>query len=141
MKKLMITPLLALNLLASSGANTDNKEALIAEYKEMFSKISKKRVGVDDAIVDRLKAPFLEVEKKEVKKIAIKDSKSNYTQPFSLQAIFGSRAKISGAWYKVGDRVNGMKLITVRDRYVWLKNAKFRKKLTIGNKNEKISIK
>jgi len=140
MKKLAIIPVLALNMLASSSIDQNSKEALIKEYKEMFSKISQKRTGIDEAKIDNLKSPFLEV-KRSIVKIEKKPTKDGYTQPFALQAIFGSKAKISGSWYKLGDKVNGMKLISVNGNHVWLKNDKFRKKLIMGSKNEKISIK
>ncbi len=142
MKKLVIIPILALNLLAKTGENRDDKEALIAEYKDMFSRISQKRVGVDESLIDRLDSPFLKVEKKEVVKIEDSSSdKKGFVEPFALQAIFGNRAKISGKWYKLNDNVNGMKVVSINGTHVWLKNSEFRKKLTIGSKNEKISIK
>jgi len=139
MKKLVIIPILALNMLANSGSNSD-KEALIKEYKEMFNKISQRRIGVDEVKIDNLNAPFLR-EKRRVVNIEKNVTKKGYVQPFSLQAIFGHKVKISGSWYKLGDRVNGMKLVSIKGNHVWLKNEKFRKKLTMGSKNEKISIK
>ena len=139
MKKLAIIPVLALNMLANSSIQQGNKEALIQEYKEMFQKISKRRIGIDETKIDNLKSPFLEV-KREVK-VDKKMRKEGYVQPFALQAIFGSKVKISGSWYKLGDEVNGMKLISVNGNHVWLKNENFRKKLVMGSKNEKISIK
>ena len=134
----MMIPVLALNVLANAGTMQTDKEALIAEYRDMFQKISQKRIGIDERKIDKLKAPFLTEEKKvEVKK----EKTAKHSEPFSLQAIFGKRAKISGHWYKVHDEVNGMKVVLVGDGFVWLKNSQFRKKLKMGNKNEKISIK
>ena len=140
MKKLVIIPILALNMLANSSIDQNSKEALIKEYKEMFSKISRKRTGVDEVKIDNLNSPFLQV-KKSVVNVERNVTKSGYVQPFSLQAIFGHKVKISGSWYKLGDKVNGMKLISIKGNHVWLKNEKFRKKLIMGSKNEKISIK
>lgn len=139
MKKLIIIPVLALNMLAN-GTHIQDKEALIAEYKKMFQKISQKRIGIEESKIDRLKAPFVEV-KKEIKKIDPKSGKSTYEEPFDLQAVFGNKVKMNGHWYKLGDSVNGMKIISVNDNFVWLRNKKFRKKIFIGSKNEKISIK
>ena len=50
-------------------------------------------------------------------------------QGFDLQAILNQSAKISGKWYKLNGEIHGMKIISVRDNYVWLKNDEFRKKL------------
>ncbi len=140
MKKLMIIPVLALNLIANSGEKKIDKEALIAEYKDMFKKISQKRIGIDDAKIDNLDSPFIKVKKEEIAKVETNSSKSGFTSPFDLQAIFGNRAKISGQWYKLDDKVNGLKLISIRGNHVWLKNDEYRKKLILGSKNEKISI-
>jgi len=139
MKKLMIFPMLALSLLA----NTDNsdKEALIAEYKDMFQKISKKRIGIDESKIDNLNSPFIKVKKEEIAKVETNSSKSGFVSPFELQAIFGKKVKISGSWYKLHDEVNGLKIVSIRGNSVWLKNSEYRKKLTMGSKNEKISIK
>lgn len=139
MKKIgIMIPVLAFNVLAHAGAVQTDKEALIAEYRDMFQKISQKRIGIDESKIDQLKAPFLTEEKKiEVKKT----KETKHSEPFELQAIFGKRAKISGHWYKVHDEVNGMKVVLIGDGFVWLKNDQYRKKLTMGNRNEKISIK
>jgi len=141
MKKLMIIPMLALGLMANSNKNGVDKEALIAEYKEMFQNISKKRIGVDESKVDNLSSPFIKVKKEEIAKVETNSSKSGFVSPFELQAIFGKRVKISGNWYKLHDDVNGLKIVSVRGNSVWLKNSEYRKKLTMGSKNEKISIK
>ncbi len=134
----IIIPVLVLNVLANAGTAQADKEALIAEYKDMFQKISQKRIGIDESKIDKLAKPFL-TEKKVVEVKQKKESK--HSEPFELQAIFGKRAKISGNWYKVHDEVNGMKVVIVGDGFVWLKNDQYRKKLTMGNRNEKISIK
>ena len=134
----MMIPVLALNVLANAGTVQTDKEALIAEYKDMFQKISQKRIGIDEVKIDKLNAPFLT----EQKKVEVKQTKTTkHSEPFDLQAIFGKRAKISGHWYKVHDEVNGMKVVLVGDGFVWLKNDQYRKKLKMGNRNEKISIK
>ncbi len=134
MKKYLVLPIMATALFAN------NSDSLIAEYKNMFAKIGEKRVGVDERNIDALKAPFVTVKKKEVTK---KNGKKvvKIDEGFVLQAILNKSAKISGKWYKMHADVHGMKIISVRDNYVWLKNDEFRKKLTLGVKNEKISIK
>jgi len=137
MKKYLVLPIMVTALFAN------NSDSLIAEYKNMFDKIGEKRLGVDESKIDALKAPFVTVKKKEV---AVKNGKNGkkvekIDQGFVLQAILNKSAKISGKWYKLHEKVHGMKIISVRGNYVWLKNDEFRKKLTLGVKNEKISIK
>ena len=134
MKKYLVLPIMVTALFAN------NSDSLIAEYKNMFDKIGEKRLGVDESKIDALKAPFVTVKKKEV---AVKNGKKveKIDQGFVLQAILNKSAKISGKWYKLHGEVHGMKIISVRRNYVWLKNDEFRKKLTLGVKNEKISIK
>jgi hypothetical protein len=135
MKKIVILPILTVVLSANANSHL---ETLVAEYKNMFQKIGEKREGVDERQIDALKAPFVTVEKK----VASENPKEERVENrFILEAIVNRSAKISGKWYKVEDEVHGMKIISVRDNYVWLKNDEFRKKLTLGIKNEKISIK
>ncbi len=136
MKKLWIIPILGVTLYANSE---NRSESLIAEYKNMFNKIGEKRIGVEDREIDALKAPFVQVEKKKTASKGAVEQKSE--PPFVLQAILNNSAKISGKWYPLHGEVNGMKIVSVRNNYVWLKNDEYRKKLTLGIKNEKISIK
>jgi len=137
MKKLLILPILTTAVFASVDSHLEN---IVSEYKNMFEKIGEKRIGVDNQKIDSLKAPFAVVKKKEVP--AKKgEAVEKIDQGFELQAILNKSAKISGKWYALHAEVNGMKIIAVRDSYVWLKNDEFRKKLTLGIKNEKISIK
>jgi len=137
MKKLVLISILTTAIFA----NTENENiSLVAEYKAMFEKIGQKRIGVDERDIDDLKAPFATVAPK-VKVVEGEVIKPSVTNNFSLEAIINKRAKISGKWYKLRSEVHGMKIVSVGYNYVWLKNDEFRKKLTLGNKNEKISIK
>lgn len=137
MKKYIILPMLTTAIFVSANANSDT---LVAEYKNMFEKIGEKRIGVDESDIDALKAPFVAAPKKKVALKGVKKEEKT-DKGFVLQAILNKSAKISGKWYKLHGEVHGMKIISVRDNYVWLKNNEFRKKLTMGSKNEKISIK
>ena len=135
MRKYLILAIGTTTLLANS-----HHEDLVAQYKTMFEKIGEKRLGVEESNIDALRAPFVTVEKK--KKVASEGPKAKpINQGFVLQAILNKSAKISGKWYRLHGEVKGMKIISVRDNYVWLKNDEFRKKLILGSKNEKISIK
>jgi len=136
MKNQMKIAIVTAAVLVHANANTDH---LISEYKNMFEKIGEKRIGVDERSIDALKSPFMTAVKK---KVAVEGTKEEpIDQGFVLQAILNKSAKISGKWYKLHGEVQGMKIISVRDNYVWLKNDEFRKKLILGSKNEKISIK
>ena len=135
-KLLLIAPLVSASLLANGNHAKPEKLALVQEYKEMFAKIKEKRVGISERKIDALKNPFIELEKK----VEAKTEENRESSLFELQAIFGKKAKISGKWYKLGDKVNGMEVVAIKGNYVWLKNSKFRKKIIMGSKNEKISI-
>ena len=138
MKKLLILPILTTAIYASA---TSRSESLIAEYKNMFQKIGEKREGVDASKIDALKAPFVKVAKNKVIRKDGKVVEKHIDEGFKLQAIFNQSAKISGKWYALNGEVNGMKLVSVKENQVWLKNEDYSKKLTMGSKNEKISIK
>ncbi len=137
MKKLVLLPVMAGTLFAS---NASHREALVSEFKNMFERIGEKRIGVDEEKINSLHAPFVTVAKKSNPKPTQGTTKKSEPS-FVLQAILDKSAKISGKWYQLHGKVNGMKIISIRDNYVWLKNDEFRKKLTLGSKNEKISIK
>jgi len=125
-----------------SGGGEDDKLALIKEYKEMFDRISRERKGVDDQEIDRLAEPFVKPKKVAKKAEPTKKGEAKPKPPtYQLQAIFNKRAKISGVWYKVGDEIHGMKLVSIKGNVVWLKNSSFRKRLTLRKENAKISIK
>jgi len=136
MKKYIILPILTSAVFANS-----HSEDLVASYKSMFQKIGEKRLGVDESKIDALKAPFVKVAKKRVDAVTGKAKVEKIDEGFNLQAILNQSAKISGKWYQLNAEVKGMKLISVKDNCVWLKNDEYRKKITLGRKNEKISIK
>jgi hypothetical protein len=133
-KKLIILPFVAIYLNAD-----DNRLAMVVEYKNMFSKIGEKRIGVDPRKIDSVKSPFEKVEKKQPK---IVDGKVVIPKPeFVLQAIVNKRAKISGKWYRVNDPIGDLKVVSIKNSVVWLKNSEFKKRLIMRKENAKISIK
>jgi hypothetical protein len=135
MKKLILASLCSVWVYASN-------EALISEYKKMFSRIGEKRVGADERSIEALQPVFVPI-KKEIKKIESKTVNGvvKAVEPFILQAIFNEKAKIAGTWYEVGESIDGMKIVSIHNNAVWLKNSKSKKKLTIRKKNANISIK
>ena len=136
MKRLIIVPLLASYMFASSDTR---QAALINEYKNMFEKIGEKRIGVDERDIDALKSPFVKVKKKNISSDA--PIEKGGEQSFVLQALLNKSAKINGKWYRLHEKVHGMKIVSIRSSHVWLRNEEFRKKLILGTKNENISIK
>jgi len=137
MKKLIILPLLVMGLQAEG-----DRLAMVSKYKTMFSKIGQKREGVDPRKIDSVKAPFVQIKKEQKKKVV--DGKTVEVKPvqqYILQAMVGRKVKISGQWYKLGDRVGDLKIAYAKSGVVWLKNSKFKKRLTMRKENAKISIK
>ena len=134
MKKLIILPLLAIYLEAN-----DSRLAMVSEYKSMFSKIGEKRVGVDHRTIDSVKTPFVQVKKDKPKIV-----NGEVVQPastFVLQAMVNRRAKINGKWYGISDDIGDLKVVSIKNGVVWLKNSEFKKRLTMRKENAKISIK
>ncbi len=146
MKRIMMMTLCAGGVLWAGEVQTppaDKQLALVKEYKEMFDKISRQRVGVPEREIESLAEPFVPPKKRSKKVETPKKGAGAkvVTPSYALQAIMNDRAKISGRWYHVGDDVHGMKLISIKDGVVWLKNSSFRKRLTLRKENAKISIK
>jgi hypothetical protein len=139
MKKLMILPVLTITLFAQNSKVDGDKLALISEYKNMFSKIKERRIGVEEKSIDDLKVEFIKSKSKKKDSKEVAEKKEEVA--FNLQAILNRKAKINGKWYGLNDELSGMKVVAIKGNYVWLKNRKFRKKLILGSKNEKISIK
>lgn len=134
MKKLIILPLLAIYLEAD-----DSRLAMVAEYKSMFSKIGERRVGVDHRMIDAVKTPFVIVKKEQPK--IVNGEVVEPSSEFVLQAMINKKAKINGTWYGVNDDVGDLKVVSIKNGVVWLKNSEFKKRLTMRKENAKISIK
>lgn len=134
MKKLIILPFLAIYLEAN-----DSRVAMVAEYKSMFSKIGERRIGVDPRIIDAVKTPFVMVKKEQPEIVNGEVVKAS--SEFILQAMINKKAKINGKWYGVNDDIGDLKVVSVKNGVVWLKNSEFKKRLTMRKENAKISIK
>lgn len=134
MKKLIILPFLAIYLEAN-----DSRVAMVAEYKSMFSKIGERRIGVDPRIIDAVKTPFVMVKKEQPK--IVNGEVVEASSEFILQAMINKKAKINGKWYGVNDDIGDLKVVSVKNGVVWLKNSEFKKRLTMRKENAKISIK
>jgi len=50
-----------------------------------------------------------------------------------IYAIFQNRVNINGKWFKVGDTINGYKIVKITNNYVYLKRNNKTLKLSITN--------
>lgn len=146
MKKLISVYLAAgvVSVCASEVQTSANmRMALIQDYKMMFDRIGQKRIGADETAIESVRPPFIRLSKEEQKKIIVKKdgTKVAVKTEYELQAIMNNRAKISGIWYKLGDKVEDFTLASIQNDGVFLQNNEYKKRLTLRKKNEKISIK
>lgn len=95
----------------------------------------------DPFIYNRKKTPKAKVTVKKEKKIVKKTSiKPKEITPLTLQALLNNRAKISGKWYKKGDRIRGLKLLHFSQNSVTLKSASKEDRLILKKKTNKIRL-
>jgi len=131
------------SLLYAKGSN--EHVALIKDYKMMFDRIGEKRIGAPEREIESVKPPFIRLTKEEVKQVVVKKdgTKVAVKKGYELQAIMNDRVKISGKWYKLGDKIDDFILATIKNNAVFLQSQtdEFKKRLTLREKNEKISIK
>ncbi len=131
------------SLLYAKGSN--EHVALIKDYKMMFDRIGEKRIGAPEREIESVKPPFIRLTKEEVKQVVVKKdgTKVAVKKGYELQAIMNDRVKISGKWYKLGDKIDDFILATIKNNAVFLQSRtdEFKKRLTLREKNEKISIK
>ena len=148
MKKIWLIPLagtVCTLLSASDVAREPNRMALIKDYQMMFQRIGEPRIGAEMTKIESVRPPFIRLEpKKKAKAVVKKDGAKVAVKAKTgliLQAIMNNRAKISGKWYKVGDKVDEYTLATVYSGGVFLQNNDLQKRLTLRKKNENITIK
>ncbi len=147
MKKLWIVTLASslAALYAGDVQSGGERIALIKDYKMMFERIGQQRIGVDTHKIESVHSPFVRLKKEETKKMVVKKDGTKIAvkakAQFALQAIVNKRAKISGKWYSVGDKVDEFTLASIQSNGIFLENNEFKKRLTLRKKNEKITIK
>ena len=114
----------------------------IDEYNKIFQKIAEKRSGITSSLLDSMKNPFIEIEKKDYNLTSYEEL---VTSTYSLEAIINKKAKINGNWYKQNDMVDSYKLSHIDYNSVILKNENETKELmirtTIDERKIKISTK
>jgi hypothetical protein len=130
--------ILILIIVSASFANQGLQSKLIDKYRELFTKIEKKRVGIDHNDIIKTNSPFV-ISGGESKSVVKKVNGLN--QLLNLEAILGSSAKISGRWYKVNQKVGDKKIISIGKNVVTFKSGRIVEKLVLGGRNANISIK
>ncbi len=132
--KLLIIILLGGTILAKSP---------YPDIDQLIEKVKQKRVGLDPQKIKKLKNPFVNEKKliKIIKKKIEKEIKKKKRKIFRLQAIFNDRAKINGRWYKLGSKIEGFKIVAIRENYVILQRGNKTLKLFLHKKRKSGLIK
>lgn len=106
----------------------------IKEYDKLFSQIGKKRIGISNSQIDRVKNPFIMT----YSKVVVKDGNGTVTikkPTYTLTAILNNKAKLNGQWYKLHSEIGDFKLVSIRSNSVIIKNEHSKKELFIRKSN------
>ncbi|HIP44653.1 MAG TPA: hypothetical protein EYG93_04875 [Sulfurospirillum arcachonense] len=106
----------------------------IKEYDKLFSQIGKKRIGISNSQIDRVKNPFIMT----YSKVVAKDGNGTVTikkPTYTLTAILNNKAKLNGQWYKLHSEIGDFKLVSIRSNSVIIKNEHSKKELFIRKSN------
>jgi hypothetical protein len=134
----IITLILPLLLLFSSVMAKENKNKM-SEYDKLFLQISKKRIGISNSKIDKVKNPFLMTYKKVVAKDGNSTKKLKELK-YILTITFNKKAKINGKWYKLNSKLGNFKLTNISSNSVIIQNEHSKKELFI-RKNDVSKIK
>jgi hypothetical protein len=140
LRYLILISILSAALFAKEGVG----EYDISKFEELFEKISATRIVTDTKEIDNVKCPFEKYQSNEYNneedyiynndnQNEVGDSGNEYNN-LKLDAIFNSRAKINGNWYKLGDTILGYEIITISKRDVVLDNGENKIELQIRKK-------
>lgn len=125
-------------IINSSQADTKQQ---IKVFDELFDSINKKRYGLEDRAIAKLKNPFIlkkRLDKQDDGKIKNVKNEGSY----KLNAILSNRALINNTWVKLHQFIKEYKLVKIKSNSVILDNGSYIKKLYLeGGKSAKISIK
>ena len=103
----------------------DNSQEEIEHYNQLFGAINEQRKGLNESELKTISDPFLKT-----KAVSIENNNNvSDNQTFDLQAIFSNKAKISGHWYRVKDKIGEYELVSIGS-----------KSITLANKDEKIDL-
>lgn len=103
----------------------DNSQEEVEHYNQLFGAINEQRKGLSESELKTISDPFLKT-----KTVSLENNNNvSDNQTFDLQAIFSNKAKISGHWYQLKDKIGEYELINIRS-----------KSITLANKDEKIDL-
>jgi len=131
MKKLLLIPTLSLLSL--------HADLSIQQIQNMVIKIHQKRKGLDLAVLEQTKEPFLINSVIEGNSTNLSDSMPTILEEeakLSLHAIMNGRAYINDEWKSVGEKVLGYTLEYIGKRGVVLKNGNQIKTLFLHKKRD-----
>jgi hypothetical protein len=117
------------NVIAKEGISLEQE---VKEYDQIFSKIAKKRIGIDGTMIDKINNPFIVQ--------TIEHNTSDITDPvqtpeYSLEAIVNQRVKINGQWYGIHETIETYKIVKITQKSATLANEIETKELFIRTKN------
>ncbi len=137
LKKIILTLMLSLILssalvAAKNDRFTKNFKSKLIKYDKFFTQIGKKRIGVPDSKIDKVKTPFILTDKRLVIKDGNKTVKVKKPM-YILNATFNNKAKVNGQWHKINSEIGDFKLTNIRSNSVIIKNEHSKKELFIRN--------
>ena len=126
---LCLFPFGMVNLITKEGISLEQE---VKEYHQTFTKIAKKRIGIDGAMIDKLNNPFVVQ--------TVEYNTSDITAPvqtpeYSLEAIVNQRVKINGQWYGINATIESYKIVKITQKSATLANEIETKELFIRTKN------
>jgi hypothetical protein len=142
MKKILIVSFVTLVSALSSNE--------LAWVDKQIESIKPPRVGVSSSVISSLSDPFIFLNKQvqpDTKGTATPDNSFVYksevkTAPsFRLTAIMNNSALINGKWYKVGDTLQGYKLLAINLKSVNLASKKTKLTLTTQSSSSNLKFK
>lgn len=152
MKKLLILSIVSLVPLAVMASTEAPNPAQVQKVKpaetpdhaminKQIQEIKPPRTGVKAADVLKTKSPFILLKTdKDGKKTTYAVKKRVKLPPLRMESAINKNVKISGKWYKEGDRVRQYTILKVSSGEVLLKSKKKELKLFQNQKNEKIQF-
>jgi hypothetical protein len=112
-----------LNLFGDNSAD-------IAKYDRYFNEINEVRVGIEDEDIEKLSNPFAVI------RTAAATTNTTAEPTFQLNAIVENKVKINNSWLKQGSLVNGLRVITIKQKSVVLGSDNKILELFLREKNE-----
>ncbi|MEE8588256.1 MAG: hypothetical protein V3S80_02795 [Sulfurimonadaceae bacterium] len=152
MKKLLILSIVSLVPLAVMASTEAPSPAQVqkvkpaetpnhAQINKQIQEIKPPRTGVKASDVLTTKSPFILLKTdKDGKKTTYAVKKRVKLPPLRMESSINKNVKISGKWYKEGDRVRQYTILKVSSGEVTLKSKKKELKLFQNQKNEKIQF-